>query len=170
MVFVHKKLWSAVLVMLMISVTIMGCGSSDSQIESTKSPDKDTKFAILSEKEEQGVKTYSTVYGEFSYPTEFAEGIDVKASTKQGIPTLVFVINLNDRDASLFTIRYGGKEGIPFGTYQSSGEGEMITLYVSFAEMPPDLTADERDRFEAAQEVFNDVIASMEKNSEFEGL
>lgn len=160
----YKKIWLVLLAVLMISVTMIGCKKGDSQKETVGSPESETEFVILSQKEENGVKTFSTVYGEFSYPTEFAEDVEVKASVKDGIPTLAFVINLNNREAPLFTIRYGGKEGIPFGTYQSSKEEKMITLYVSFAEKPSDLTTNERDRFEAAQEIFNDVITSIEKN------
>ena len=165
----QKKLWLPVLVILVTLVTLIGCGSDDSKKESSSDTPTENSdaFAILSKKEEQGIMTIATVYGEFSYPTEFVKGVDVQASEEDGIPTLTFVIHMNDRKESLFTIRYGGNRGILFGTYQASKNEKAIGLYVSFAEPPADFSAEDQNTFEMAQDLFNDVIASMANNPGF---
>ena len=166
-----KKRWLIVAMVmgLLMLLLLSGCGKDASQKETDETGGKDA-FVLLSTKEEQGVKTFTTIYGSFSYPTEFAKDVVVEASTKGGIPTITFSLDQSELEATLFTIRYGGREGIPFGTYQASADVEPITVYVSFSEAPENFSAEDRRTFEMAQEIFNDVIASMEENSEFSGI
>jgi hypothetical protein len=70
----------------------------------------------------------------------------------------------------VFTVHYGGSEGRPFGILSLSGDTDEITVAVAFADPPAGLSADDLTTFQAAQEVFNEILASMNEDARFNGM
>ena len=127
-------------------------------------------FSILSAEEKGEDLVVTTNLGAFRYPAEYADTIHVEAGLDGDVPTLRFTITVDAGETTLFTICYGGKQGIPCGTYRASADVEEIPVYVIFADVPNQLESEDRVAFEGAQELFNDIVLSMEEDPRFIGL
>ena len=127
-------------------------------------------FSILSTEEQDGVVVVTTNFGAFRYPAENAEAMSVEAGLDGDIPTLRFTIAVDAGETPLFSICYGGTQGIPCGTYRASADAEEIPVFVIFADVPDQLDSEDRVAFEVAQELFNDIVLSMEDDPRFSGL
>lgn len=127
-------------------------------------------FKILSMEEQNGIMTVTTSYGAFCYPTETSGEMKIQAGLDGELPTLRFTIMLDVGEIPLFTIQYGGEKGLPCGTYRYSADDEEMAVMVIFADAPEQLDSEDRVAFEMAQELFNEIIHSMEEDPRFVGL
>ena len=126
-----------------------------------------SRFDILSTKEEGNAIVVETTFGCFQYPTAFSDLITVKAKSEDLSANIEFFVQINSKEVPLFTVHYGGTEGNPCGLLTLSEDTKPIVVSVIFATPPADLSSENEATFGAAQEIFNDVIASMEEDPRF---
>jgi hypothetical protein len=127
-------------------------------------------FQILSTTETDGSVVIKTTFGNSRYPAAFSDLITVKAQSGEASASLQFFAQIDSKEIPVFTVHYGGSEGRPFGILSLSGDTDEITVAVAFADPPAGLSADDLTTFQAAQEVFNEILASMNEDARFNGM
>lgn len=127
-------------------------------------------FKILSTTEADGSVVIETTFGKSRYPAAFSDLITVKAQSGEASAGLQFFAQIDSKEIPVFTVHYGGNEGRPFGILSLSGDADEITVAVAFADPPAGLSADGLTTFQAVQEVFNEINASMKEDSRFSGM
>lgn len=141
----------------------------DEQNSQNKPAPDFSAFSILSTEEKGDSILVETSFSDFRYPGAFADTISVKAQGRDTSAILAFFAKIGSEEVPLFTVHYGGQEGIPCGTLTLSEDVKTVAVSVTFADLPADLSSDDQITFWAAQELFNDVITSMEEDPRFSG-
>ena len=158
-----------VAVISVLTLVMVGCAPSLSYVGDTN---EDAEKYILSTKVEDGWVTIKTELGVFQYSDAYADLFSVKAqeSKAKDLPDFMFSVKIGFAYYELFTICYGGEEGIPCGTFAPDNGKDLVVVYVQFADVPSKLSGDDLALYVEAQEAFNEIVASMEADSRFSGL
>lgn len=118
--------------------------------------------------EEQGdTMLVRTSFVQVKYPFAFADLIQVRPVNGDNVDSLEFFVASQDEEHPIFTLHFGGNEGILLGTLQISNEETPRTLYAELASADTEALGDYLETFYAAQESFNDVVASLAENTNF---
>lgn len=104
-----------------------------------------------------------TSYCEVKYPFAFADLIQVQAEGEK----LDFVLKLSGEEYPLFAICFGEGEGIPLGTLAVDGKAEPVAVWAQIGAPNEAALGDSVSTYYAAQESFNDVLASLMENEGF---
>lgn len=121
---------------------------------------------LIDSVEEQGGRVIvSTSYFDFSYPLAYADLIYMEAKMQDGQALLEFTTNIDGQTYRLYTLIFGGDGDIPLGTLRI-GDSRYHVAAVIY-EIDGAITEGWVNTFYAAQERFNDVVDSLEKNDGF---
>lgn len=108
-----------------------------------------------------------TSFCNVKYPFAFADLIRVKAQDEGNVATLEFSACITDVEYPMYVLRFGGSEGILLGTLTIPGEAAPREVYAEFCQADTAALGDHVGTFYAAQETFNDVVASLAENGGF---
>ena len=118
--------------------------------------------------EEQGdTMLVRTSFVQVKYPFAFADLIQVRSVNGDNVASLEFFVASQDEEYPIFTLHFGGNEGILLGTVQISNEETPRAVYAELAPADTDALGDYLETFYAAQESFNDVVVSLAENTNF---
>lgn len=169
-----KKSGAAVAVLLAVSLALCGCGKKQEQTAMTEVPETvqaqttaatethATQDLVIESTEEQGdMVVVTTSFGQVKYPFAFADLIQVRAVNEGTVASLEFTALIAQEEYPLFAVRFGGSEGIPLGTLEIPGEAEPRAVCAEFYSVDESALGDHAGTFFAAQETFNDVVASL---------
>ncbi len=120
-------------------------------------------LAVESITEQGDVVVVKTSYCEVKYPFAFADLIRVQAEEEK----LDFVLELSGEAYPLFAICFGEGEGIPLGTLAVDGKAEPMAVWAQIGTPNEAALGDSVSTYYAAQESFNDVLASLMENEGF---
>ena len=175
-----KILLTALCVVFAVSFTLFttACSSSEnlSSTSSSASSDNDhassvgidfSTFNILTSKEKGDKIEVDTTLCKISYSSAFSDAISVKAEGTKDSAKLNFFANLSSGETLIYSIIFGGEDATPFGTLQIDDSQVPINVQVAFFEAPNALDKDDKATFNATQETFNDVVASLKENDRF---
>lgn len=123
-------------------------------------------LTVLSVENEGDFMVVDTTFGQVKYPFAFSDLIEIEAVNEENLAALVFLARIGDHTYPLFTVSFGDCEGIPLGTLMLPDE-EIRNVSVQFATVEETELGDNLNSYYAAQEVFNDVIVSLEENAHF---
>lgn len=127
-------------------------------------------FQIISTTEKNDSVVLVTSLGTLQYSAAFSDVITVNATSGKSGAAIVFSAVLQSDEIPLFTVHYGSKIGNVLGKFVLSDNSSEVWASVEFAALPEGLSADVINTLQAAQEIFNDVYASMEEDSRFVGM
>lgn len=131
-------------------------------------PDDQTapvKELVIQDLTEQGnVMVVTTNYCTVSYSIAFSDIIGVKTETSKDCAKLNFCATIDGNEAALYTLLFGGEEGMPIGSVRV--DDRVYTVTVLFHD-GDGIQEEGMITFYAAQETFNDVIASLKKSDTF---
>ena len=120
------------------------------------------ELIIQSLKEEGDLVLISTTYGDFSYPFAYSDLLVIDTLTEKDHVALLFKVNLVDSIEPVFTLWINREQGTEAGALQV--ENRSYPLYVEIIPAREDLDPGCRQSFNAAQELLNDVLRSLEEN------
>lgn len=156
-----------VLVVLSVVITAyVTTQSSTTENVSEKVVQEDIKLQILSTDEDDESIIVETTYGKFSYPRAFMDVISVETAVDSEDECLKFISEIDGNPTVLFTIFYDSNKGVHCGQQVLPNDKE-VNVSVVFEDAPEQISDDWKTTFYAAQEIFNDVIASMEEDGRF---
>ena len=167
------------LLMLMTALLVTGCKKEEAATPEQTLPEEPVTDAVptepaeptdpvleVTDTQEQGEDILvSTSYCTLRYPFAFSDLITVTAAPEE--ESLLFTAVLEDAQVPVFALRFGVQAGIEAGTLQLPVTGETVSVGIDLMELPEDLDQAHHASFYAAQEVINDVIASLEENEAF---
>lgn len=163
---------AVVAVIVILAVALIGNNSGgDGDGDETQAPETkqeqsvSDKLTVESIEENGDVMVVTTSYCKFEYPYAFSDLISIKATEADGHKALEFTAEIYGEEISLYTIWFESAKGVPFGTIKHGGE--TLGMSVEFAEAGETLADDALTTFYATQETFNDVISSLENDSNF---
>ena len=156
-------------VLLVLGLSVL-CGCSADQPGETPDTnalqgdsDAENKLPVLTviEMAEKGdVVSVTTTYGTFEYPAAFSDFMSVKSESAKNTSKLQFFANVNDEEILIYTMLFGGTEGLPLGTIQKTDWAEPVVVTVLFPEEPIGLNESDLLTYYATQETFNNVMFS----------
>lgn len=118
--------------------------------------------------EEQGdMMAVKTTFCQVKFPFAFADLIQVKAVNEEAVASLEFAALIAGDAYPLYALHFGGSEGIHLGAMEIDGEAEPRAVYAEFYPADEAALGDNLGTFHAAQETFNDVVASLAENQKF---
>lgn len=126
--------------------------------ESTPGSHLELRVESLEEVEDQVI--VKTSYCEVRYPFAFSDVILVTAENQPESARLLFCASVNDAEYPMFSIIFGGTEGIPVGTL-TLDDGTVLSVTAQVFAADESLEPDTLHTFYAAQETLNDVISSL---------
>lgn len=133
--------------------------------EQTQAPSM--KLLTVESTQQQGqTVVVTTSYCVVQYPFAFSDLIVITAVNQEDMAELNFGARLNGAEYPLFTVSFGG-EGIPLGTLTLEGALPQVPVSVQIHEIDPNLDEEYTSSFFAAQEIINDVLASLAENGNF---
>ena len=177
-----NKFVGMIVTVTLIAAVACGCGNKAAETTAAETTpvtmEQTTPAAVETEPvasglvveaiEEQGDNmVVRTSFVHVKYPFAFADLIQVNAANEDDVASLEFFVSNQDVQHPIFTIRFGGDEGILLGTVQISNEEAPRTVYAELASADADALGDYLETFYAAQESFNDVVASLMENEGF---
>ena len=161
----------AVLIALLAVVVILqrNAAHNTPSMPAASSPDIGYEGEMLSllveSVEEQGdVVVVKTTYCTLEYPFAFSDLIRIEADGFGNYAQMVFSAFVGEEEVKLYTLYFNRAVGIPLGNLTVDGVEYTVT-----AEIHDLVYANEDNRltYQAAQETFNDVAMSLEKNGNF---
>lgn len=120
-------------------------------------------LAVESVTEQGDMVIVQTTYCDVKYPFAFADLIGVEAEEEK----LNFVLQLSGEEHLLFAICFQEGEGIPLGTLAVEGKEEPVAVWAQIGTADEAALGDNVSTYYAAQESFNDVLASLMENEGF---
>lgn len=138
--------------------TESGTAQNEQQTDGAQSPE--TEFSANTA-EEENLVLVTTQYGTVTYPAAFSDVIQIRTEMCNNVAVLKFEAQLDNAQAALFDICYGEMDGDPL-TQIVQEDGTVIKVYMEVYQPPVGLNEDDINTFYAAQEVLNDVLASMQ--------
>lgn len=117
---------------------------------------------ILSSREEGAWVLVDTTYVSVRYPFAFSDLIRVEPENG-GTERLIFRVQIGSTTFDMFAVCFDDSGIIDLGTVSLPG-GEIRPLTAEVYPVPDTLDADGRNTYLAAQESFNDVVASLGEN------
>lgn len=124
-------------------------------------------LTVDSIKEQGDTVVVSTSYCQLKYPFAFADLIEVEAVNEQDRAELIFSVKLDLSAYKLFSVTFGGSEGILLGTMDIPGADAPVEVYAALYQLDDALGDNFASTFNAAQESFNDVALSLTENEGF---
>ncbi len=180
----------AIILVLMIVVVIMLCAkggedpeSSDSSNIPAQSDAPITEPPIASEplnsevnipelkieslEEQEQIVLITTSYGTMSFSSAFSELIGTDVYFGDGTGCIIFSARVGGENQTVFSLLFNNESGIDVGTLKLDGVETPIRVSVVFYDPPASIAGDDLISFLAAQETFNDIVVSLEKNEGF---
>lgn len=118
--------------------------------------------------EEQSENTViKTSYCTITFPSMFYDLIKVDEYFGDGTGCIIFSAYIGNGYETVYTLIFNSETGIDIGTLKLDGVDDPIRVSVNFYEPSEGLSDDALAGFYAAQETFNDVVVSLEKNEGF---
>lgn len=108
-----------------------------------------------------------TSYMDMAFPYAFSDLIYVTAVNTQTVTALDFRVKTSTMDEKLYTITFNASAGEIIGSFDPKDGRAAVPVSVEFYAVPAGLSDDDRGTFNATQETFNDVLASMKENPAF---
>ena len=108
-----------------------------------------------------------TSYGYVRYPKAFSDFITVEAVNYDGSSELQFFADLGGKKVPIYTIHYNIDAGIPCGRFRVAAVTDEVGVSVTFHEIPENISENWVSTFNATQETFNDVLASLADDPRF---
>lgn len=99
-------------------------------------------------------------YGTLAYSAAFSDVVQVRGVYDEDVAVLKFEGLIGDAAVELFDIRYGETEGELLRQVQTES-GETVDAYLTIHDQPQGLSEDDLNTFYAAQEILNEVMASL---------
>lgn len=126
-----------------------------------------TPLELVSTEEQGAAVAVTTTYCRIQYPFALSDLIRINPVTHQDQAALEFFGLIGGEQFPLFTLWFNGQGAIPLGTMRIEGEDAPVSVSAEIFEIPGELDDAGRNTFNAAQEIFNDVIVSLEENEGF---
>ena len=118
--------------------------------------------------EEQGeMMVVNTTFCQVKYPFAFADLIQATAVQNGDVASLEFCVLIAGQEYPIFTLHFGGSDGILLGTLAVADEAEARTVYAELFQADVTALDANASTFYAAQECFNDVVISLGENANF---
>lgn len=108
----------------------------------------------------------TTSYCVVKYPIAFQDQIRVDAENQEDRAELKFSVLLNNAEYPLYSLIFGGNEGIPVGTLTRK-DGTVVSVAILFCQADESLDMESLQSFYAVQETLNDVLQSLAENKQF---
>lgn len=110
-----------------------------------------------------------TLHGNLYYPGQWKEYLVTQIVELDFGVDVVFFAAIEGENYWLFTVHYGGADGIPIGVLNSQ-EGYMLDVTVEISEFIPEnsWSAENKELFSAMQEAVNHVINKLSQTPGFE--
>ncbi len=121
------------------------------------------KLAVNSVTESGDDMVVDTSYFNFSYPAMYIDVMTVEAVSDGDHRALDFIAILDGKKEKAYSILFGSKDGIDFGTLTLDGVADPIRVSVVFYELSPGYDEVQTVTFNAVAETINDVNASLDK-------
>lgn len=123
---------------------------------------------VVESVEDQGESVVvTTSFCTVKYPFAFADLIQVKAVNEPDVASLAFSARIAETDHPLFALHFGKAEGISIGILEVTGEAGPRAVHAEFYPADEAALGNHVSTFLAAQEIFNDVVASLNDNQGF---
>lgn len=126
-----------------------------------------SNFKIISSNEIGSKIEVDTTLGKISYSSAFTDAIVVKAEGDNESARINFYANLSIGETPIYSIIFGREEATAFGKINIDGSDTPILVQVAFYEAPTNMIKDDKATFNATQETFNDVVASLKNDARF---
>lgn len=107
----------------------------------------------------------TTSYGVLKYPFAFSDLLRVEAENTGSGSTLAFSVVIGEETYPVYALHFGGSEGMLLGSV--TVDGATASVYAEFAEKPDSLLDADAVTYQAVQETFNDIAASLRENGHF---
>ena len=108
-----------------------------------------------------------TNYCELRYPSMYYDLLKADAYFGDGTGCIIFSANIGGGYATVYTVIFNGEDGRSLGTLKLDGVDDPVRVSVNFYEPASNILGDALEGFYAAQETFNDIIASLAENENF---
>lgn len=109
----------------------------------------------------------TTSYATVKYPFAFSDLLSVVPVNQTDRAVLEFYAVIDGGEYLLFSISFDGGEGILLGYLTPEGEQQAMPVWGTIQAADPEMDANGARTFYAAQEMFNDVVSSLEENPGF---
>lgn len=138
-------------------------GATETPTETTP----ETLLQILSSEEQGEYVVVTTNYCTVRYPFAFSDLIRVAAESGDR-EALTFSVLIGDTAVDMFAIYFDDSGAIDLGSVTVDEDGQIRALTADIWTVPDILDEDGRNTYLAAQESFNDVVASLAENENVE--
>lgn len=125
------------------------------------------ELKIESVEEQEEIVLITTSYGTMSYSSAFSELIGTDVYFGDGTGCIIFSARVGGGNQTVYSILFNNESGIDVGELQLDGVESPIRVSVVFYEAPSTLAGDDLISYLAAQETFNDIVVSLDKNEGF---
>lgn len=177
----QNKLFNVIISAALTAAILCGCGKESVETTSVEMPEAQTGQTVavtetqsaavqlsVEAVEEQGdMVTVKTTFCQIKYPLAFADLVQVNAVDHGEMATLDFYAMIAGQEHPLFTLYFGGSEGILLGELEVSDEAEARMVYAELFQADTSALDNNVSTFYAAQECFNDVVSSLAENPLF---
>ena len=125
------------------------------------------ELTVESEEQQDTVMAVQTSYGTVKYPFAFSDLIEVTAVNGDSQAALEWYALIGEEKYPIFTITFNGSEGDLIGTMEIEVDRTAEPVHMVFFAADGKLEGSDLNTFYVAQEVVNDVIASLAENEAF---
>lgn len=125
------------------------------------------ELIVHSVEQQNDMMIVDTSYCVLKYPFAFSDLIRIQPQMEEDRAALEFAILIDEKTYAVFTLYFGGSDGVLMGTLAVDGSDEPVNVYAVIHEAEESLPEGSRSSFLAAQEVINDVAASLAENTNF---
>lgn len=143
-------------------------GSTGPSVTQTQPQTQPADELTMEEPEEQdGQMVLRTSFGVLRYPFAFSDLLQPELAQDTDRQGIAFSARISGELYPVFTIWFGGHEGLMLGELVLPESGKTVGVYAEMSETPEELTGGALASFYAAQECFNDVSASLMETEGF---
>ncbi len=186
---VFVSVFVGIILVLMIVVVIMLCANGGDDTEPSESSNIPAQSGAVTEppiaseplnsevvipelkiesvEEQEDIVLITTSYCSMSYSSAFSELMGTDVYFGDGTGCIIFSARVGGGNQTVYSLLFNNESGIDLGTLKLDGVSEPIRVSVVFYDAPASLTGDNLISYLAAQETFNDVVVSLEKNEGF---
>lgn len=125
------------------------------------------ELKIESVEEQEEIVLITTSYGTMSYSSAFSELIGTDVYFGDGTGCIMFSARVGGGNQTVYSLLFNNESGIDVGMLKLDGVESPIRVSVVFYEAPAALAGDDLISYLAAQETFNDIVVSLNKNEGF---
>lgn len=125
------------------------------------------ELKIESVEEQEKIVLITTTYGTMSYPSAFSELIETDVYFGDGTGCIIFSARVSGETQTVYSILFNNESGIDVGSLKIEGVESPVRVSVVFYDPPESLKDGDLISYLAAQETFNDIVVSLEKNEGF---